>query len=502
MLNRKISWRLILVFTLVFALLISTNPYNVRAATNNYIQNDSFWKDTSGNPIYAQTGNIIKVGDTYYWYGIKYNGAVTYYNNPTTKNSDNSFNCVNCYSSTDLINWTYQGEVFSASDLGTTVVVGLSGVAYNATTGKYVLVAVFTGDLAPNGGVAFATSSTPTGHFTRQNVQTTIANVLYNSPADNSLFIDDNGQAYLIFSNLNGRTHLYVAPLNPSDFLSVQPATNVYNSSSGGREGNMMFKHNGVYYLCSSDLHGYNASHTYYVTAANILGPYSTEAVMQGTDSDFSHVSQTSNAYAVGGSNGSTVIFTGMRWCDFAGNGIGYNQWCPITFSGTTPVFNSVNQWTINASTGAWSVGAGNNYAINPNFEADRVVTSTIAGWSNLNSASNLKGKQSTGNFVLYHYKDSDFTAFTHQTVTVPNGTYTLKAWVKSSGEQPICRLFARDFGGTEIQYNINTAISSWTQVTVSSAINVTNGSVDIGLYTVGAARQWAQVDNITLTKN
>ncbi len=500
--KRLINWRKMLTFTFIFTLLIIAYTFSVNAATNSYIQNDSFWKDTSGNPIYAQTGNIIKVGSTYYWYGIKYNGAVTYYNNPTAKNSDNSFNCVNCYSSTDLMNWTFQGAVFTAADLGTTNAVGCSGVAYNATTGKYVMVIVFNGDLAPNGGVCFATSSTPTGHFTRQNIQTTITNVLYNSPADNSLFIDDNGQAYLIFSNLNGRTHLYVAPLNPADFLSVQPATNVYNSSAGGREGNMMFKHNGRYYLCSSDLHGFNASHTYYISATNILGPYSTEAVMQGTDGDFSHVSQTSNAYAVGGSNGSTVIFTGMRWSEFAGNGKGYNVWCPITFSGATPIFNSVNQWTINASTGAWSVGSGNNYAINPEFEADRVVTSTIAGWTNTGSAANLKGKQDWGNFVLQHYNASAFSAMTHQTITVPNGTYTMKAWVKSSGGQSTCRLFARNFGGTEIQYNINTAISSWTQVTLSSSINVTNGSINIGLYSVGAAGNWAQVDNITLTKN
>lgn len=501
MTKRKINWIQILVFTLVFTLFIVTNAFNVSSATNSYIQNDSFWKDTSGNPIYAQTGNIIKVGSTYYWYGMKINAAVNYYNTGAT-NVDGAFNCINCYSSTDLMNWKFEGEVFTAADLGNTIVVGCTGVAYNANTGKYVMVLVFDGDKAPNGGVGFATSSSPTGHFNYDHVQTAVTNVLYNVPGDNSLFIDDNGQAYMIICNRNGRTHLYVAPLNPADFLSVQPATEVFTSSAGGREGNMMFKHNGRYYLCSSDLHGYNASHTYYTSAANIFGPYSAESVMQGTDGDFSHVSQTSNAYAVGGSTGSTVIFTGMRWSEFAGNGKGYNQWCPITFNGTTPIFNSVNQWTINASTGAWSVGPGNNYAINPEFEADRVVTSTVAGWTNTGSASNLKGKQDWGNFVLQHKNTVAFSAMSHQTITVPNGIYTMKAWVKSSGGQSTCRLFARNFGGTEIQYNINTAIPSWTQVTLSSAINVINGTVDIGLYTVGAAGQWAQMDNITLTKN
>jgi hypothetical protein len=64
-------WLLVIFFTNIFA-------------ADQYIQNDVFWKDLSGNPIYSQGGNVIKVGDTWYWYGVKYTGAVDYYN--TKKN--------------------------------------------------------------------------------------------------------------------------------------------------------------------------------------------------------------------------------------------------------------------------------------------------------------------------------------------------------------------------------------------------------------------------------
>ena len=73
-------------------------------ATNSMaqtIQNDEFWKDTDGNFIYSQGGGVLQVGDTYYWYGVKYNGAVTYAANPTSKNSDIGFAGVTCYSSKD-----------------------------------------------------------------------------------------------------------------------------------------------------------------------------------------------------------------------------------------------------------------------------------------------------------------------------------------------------------------------------------------------------------------
>ena len=42
------------------------------------ITNDVFWKDTSGNNIYSQGGGVFKFGNTYYWYGVKYAGAVQY----------------------------------------------------------------------------------------------------------------------------------------------------------------------------------------------------------------------------------------------------------------------------------------------------------------------------------------------------------------------------------------------------------------------------------------
>ncbi|MBQ3426953.1 MAG: hypothetical protein IJH37_07405 [Clostridia bacterium] len=36
------------------------------------ITNDRFYKDTDGNNLYSQGGGIFKLGDTYYWYGVRY----------------------------------------------------------------------------------------------------------------------------------------------------------------------------------------------------------------------------------------------------------------------------------------------------------------------------------------------------------------------------------------------------------------------------------------------
>jgi hypothetical protein len=463
---------------------------NAAAAT---IQNDVFWKDTAGNPIYSQGGGVLKVGSTYYWYGAKYNGAVSYYDNPAKgQNADISFSAITIYSSTDLAHWKFEGNALTASDLGGGWV-GRVGVAHNPDTGKYVLISQF------DSGLVFATSSTPAGHFTKAGTQSSIGDVTTGMSGDQSVFTDDDGRAYLVFSNKSGRSHLYVAPLRSADFLHVETATNIANSSSGGREGNVMFKHDGTYYFCSSDLHGWNASHTYCITSTKISSGYSSEFVLSGTDADFSHVTQTGLAFAVTGSSGSFVMFGGDRWSDFAGNGIGYNDWLPVTFNGKTPVFHSLSQWTVDAATGTWAVGSGNNYVLNPSAEADRVSLTTPAGWTSSANVSNQLGGH-TGRWALTQRSSSAYNASIRQNISLPNGAYTLSAWVRSSGGQNAVNLFARNFGAGEIDHAINQPIGSWTKVVVSG-ITVTNGSIQVGVSSTANANDWVDVDDFSLVQ-
>ncbi|HEY4245970.1 MAG TPA: family 43 glycosylhydrolase [Lacunisphaera sp.] len=489
-------------FTAVLSLTL-----NVSKVSAAIITNDAFAKDTSGNFIYAQGGGVFKFGTKWYWYGVKYNGAVTYAANPSAgKNSDSSFNAFTCYSSTDLVNWTFERNIMTSTSSGLSGAawVGRMGVAYNSTTQKYVLVSQFAGD---NGsGELFATCSTPNGTFVYDHIQTTVP-VVNNGTGDQTIFLDTNGAAYLICSSASGRSHLYVLPLHPADYLNVDAGTQIFSGT--GREGNFMVKNgsSGHYYFMSSDLHGWNASHTYVLDCATITGTYSVEYILAGTDSDFSHVSQTGFGVNVIGTSGNTALFVGDRWCDFAGNGLGYNQWCPLSFSGSTPTFHSVSKLDLNAAAGTWAVGAGNNYVLNPSYEADRVATSTLAGW--VTDGSPTAGSYGndtsphTGRWNFHHSLNASYAALTHQTVTgLPNGTYTLKVWYQSSGGQSTCRFFVRNFGGTEIQANVNTAQATWLQNTVSTSIVVTNGQCDVGIYSVSPANKWVNVDDWTLTKN
>ena len=477
------------------------------ASTGALIHNDGFWKDTSGTAIYSQGGGVFTFNGTYYWYGVKYNGAVTYAANPTKKNSDTSFAAVTCYSSTDLVTWKHEADVMTAAGLGANVNsstwIGRMGVVYNATTKKYVLITQYSGPAGT--GELFATSSSPTGTFTWDHVQAVVTNVANMTTGDQTIFTDDDGKSYLICSSSSGRSNLYVAPVHASDSLSIDAATRIFGGA--GREGNTMFKYNGSYYFCSSDLHGWNASHSYYIAATNIMGPYGAEGIIGNTDNDFSHVSQTGFFFTVKGTAGTTVIFAGDRWSDFAGNGLGYNEWCPLSFTGTTPAMQSVSEWSLNAAAGTWTVGPDNNYALNPSFEADRVAMTQPAGWTTTTTSgggitpyTNVSGGH-TGNWSWQLTNAAAYQATLNQAVTnLPNGTYTLSVWAKSTGGQTAANLYAKGYGGSEKDASLTKAMTGFTQLSITG-IAVTNGTCQIGVTTTAAANQSVTLDDFTFVR-
>jgi hypothetical protein len=492
---RSAEWRaaLVVAVLLVFA----------GSAAAGTIENETFWKDTAGNFIFSQGGGMIQVGDTFYWYGANYNNAAVYAANPGPGSVGNAtFKSVTCYSSSDLAHWKFEGDALARDQVGRGWF-GRLGVAFNRKTKKYVMVAQGAGPDG-NAGEYFATSDSPTGPFKFAATQRNMPFIVNGGTGDQTVFQDDDGKAYVICSNKNGRSHLYVAPLNPEDFLSITGATEI--SAGSGREGNCMFKYNGTYYFCSSDLHGWNASPTHVIASKNILGPYSPETPMINTDLDFSRVSQTGFFFNVHGSDQTTVIFAGDRWSDFAGNGMGYNQWCPLSFDGAAPVFNSLSQWDIDVKTGRWSVGLGNNYILNPSFEADRVAQTQLAGWTNTTdivgaspNGNARKGEAHTGNFAMAQWYSAKYNATMLQNIAhLPNATYTLTAWVKSSGGQNNATISVKNLEGPDQTVSIARPIDSWTQVVIPG-IKVTRGACQIAITSDANADNWIEVDDLSL---
>lgn len=149
--------------------------------------------------------------------------------------------------------------------------------------------------------------------------------------------------------------------------------------------------------------------------------------------------------------------------------------------------------------------GGGGNLVTNPGFEAEP-PTQTPTGWPEYftTSASYTQvggGGPHSGSYNLAHWSSAAYQVATEQTITgLANGTYTMKAWVQSSGGQNWCCIYANGYGGSQLTTNLPTT-STWTQIQITG-INVTNGQCTIGLWSDANANNWCTMDDVEFYKN
>jgi arabinogalactan endo-1,4-beta-galactosidase len=99
--------------------------------------------------------------------------------------------------------------------------------------------------------------------------------------------------------------------------------------------------------------------------------------------------------------------------------------------------------------------------------------------------------------FRLTHYKATAYSVQTSQVLAnVPNGTYTLKAWVMNGGGQTTCQLYAQSSGATQSLALPTTG--TWTQIQMPGIV-VSNGQCEIGLRSVAAAGNYCSLDDVEL---
>jgi hypothetical protein len=501
------------------------------------IKNDVFWNTKDGQPINSQGGGIFRFTDPvtglkkYYWYGVHYEEADTYRKAPFITLPNATFESVTCYTSTDLVNWTFEGDVFTkaeANKYGKTWV-GRLGVAYIKELNKYAMF------VQHGNKVLITVSDSPTGSFTwhqKINMEPMIGTT---NTGDQTVFTDeDTGKSYLIYSYGQGRNKIYVSEIGVKDGkVNLLDCTQIFKGES--REGNCMFKYNNKYYMFASNIYGWDASYAYYLVADDIRGPYlptNEMLVMNGVSDDFAHVTQTGFFVNVKGSQQETVVYCGDRWANLAGNGLGYNQWFPISFDGKTPYFNSLHSWNLDAQTGLWEVANDNDFVKNGSFEADRryipspvkPVQLPLTGWTTeIIQGNTISLDKATSPVLNYFNTENDrkivigekslnisdkvnFKRKIFQTISssayvkLEDGIYTLTAKVKNSNGFANLEMYAIS-DGNQFRYGIKEENSAWQTIQITNII-VKAGKVEIGFLAEGAANASCLVDDVSLVKN
>src|SRR5579872_1111823 len=268
-------------------------------ATPDVIRPGEVWPDNRGQHIQAHGGGIILLGKTFYWFGEE-----------RAQGLDPAKRYVSCYSSTDLVHWTFHGDVLQLADpenFGPRWVLERPKVFYNAKTKKFVMYMHIDGNTAEgqykiarvgvavsdkvDGDFKYLRSFRPLGHESR----------------DIGQFVDDDGTAYLIFEDRPLGFH--IARLS-ADYLTVEKEMSLIPAHM---EGGAIVHYQGLYYVIGSALTGWAPNPNQYATAPSLEGPWSEFRDIAPPETK-TYGSQSSMLVKVVGSRSTAVIFTGDIW--------------------------------------------------------------------------------------------------------------------------------------------------------------------------------------------
>lgn len=490
------------------------------------IVNDAFRHTVDGKPIYSQGGGIWRFGDRWYWYGAHYDEADRYYNDPTVtcNPKTTTFREVTLYVSDNLADWTEMPPVVTRGYMEQFAPVnwmGRLGVAYMPEAGIYAMLVQY------NGKLLVLVADSPEGPFAYDHETDMTPLIGTTCNGDQTVFTDpDTGLSYLVYCNNEPRDIQYVSPIVMKDgHPELDGCIEVCRGES--REGNCMFKYKGRYYFTGSNVYGWDGSPAYYTVAEDITGPWKAEAMsmMEGCADDYSHVSQTGFYVNVPGTDGATVIFCGDRWAEFAGNGLGYNQWMPLTFDAEDrPVFNSVERWWLDPAKGSWHPDQETNLVRNGSFEADRRQVpldrkprqEQLTGWTTeviMGNAISLDNPDSprinydnsredrrfaTGEKSLLITDTKPFVRTVTQTIpNVQNGDYTLSLKLLNRGGFDSLKAVVVTASGREVFDLRDDSTGNWRKESFNLPLPA--GDVTITINAEGQADALAVIDDIEL---
>jgi hypothetical protein len=299
------------------------------------IRPGEIWPDNNGNHVQAHGGGITRVKDTFYWYGEE-----------RAKGLDTGKRYVSCYSSTDLVNWKFRGDVVQMTDpnnLGYGWILERPKVFYNEGTKKYVMYFHLDSRDYQTAKVGIAVSDKPDGRFKYLKS----FRPLNHESRDIGQFIDDDGTAYLVFED---RPFGFRIAKLAKDYLSLEKQMCLIPAHM---EGGAIVHYHGLYYAIGSALTGWSPNPNKYATATSLSGPWSDFKDIAPPESN-TYGSQSTLMLKITGTKKTTVIFMADIWKPTMQWDSRY-LWMPVDFSNGKLWITTPQPWRLNVKTGEWS---------------------------------------------------------------------------------------------------------------------------------------------------
>ncbi|KAH8887621.1 galactan 1,3-beta-galactosidase [Thozetella sp. PMI_491] len=417
-------------------------------ATLQIVPGATWTATNTGTHVQAHGAGIIKSGSTYYMIG-------------EDKTNGSAFQNINCYSSTNLVEWTYVGALLSrtsSGDLGPSRVVERPKVIYNSSTKKYVLYMHIDDSSYAEAKVGVATGDSVCGQYTYIGSWRPLG---FQS-RDLGLFQDTDGSAYLLSEDrANG---LRIDALT-ADYLNVTTATYLWSDHI---EAPAILKLGSIYYMFGSHLSGWDPNDNVYSTATSLSGPWSAWTTFATVGSN-TYSSQTNYILPLGSSS---AIYMGDRWVSTNLMRSTY-VWLPLTISGTSVSMANYVNWVPNVSAGTWAAGPSENW---PEGEAASLTNGakvvSCTGCSGSEAAGYIGG--STGGTVTFSNVTSNVATRSTIRIKYANGDSTQRfADVTVNGvKQTVAFLPTGDgqtVGSSSLNCNLNAGSSNTISITTSS---------------------------------
>ncbi len=351
---------------------------------NKTFQPGKIWYDTDGNPINAHSGGFLFHEGKYYWFGqIMIPG----------KRGSDAWVGVSCYSSNDLYNWENRGVAFHVEDNASHLVtrgckIERAKVIYNQKTKKFVMWwhHDINGQGHKNAMAGIAISDKVEGPYqfvrvfrplsgflpinvSKEMLDKKVPDMAYTfpfnggelpAPADSlllykrdihvgqmvrdmTLFVDDDGKAYHIYSSEENST-LHIAELS-DDYMGY---TGKYTRAFPGRfmEAPAIFKKDGKYYMINSGCTGWVPNAARSAWAPSIWGPWEELGnPCVGDNIEITFNSQGTYILPVQGKK-DAYIFAADRW-NTANPIDGRYVWLPIKFDKEKLILEWKNEWDL-----------------------------------------------------------------------------------------------------------------------------------------------------------
>ena len=432
---------------------ISSLPFNPAASVTS-IKSGVTWYDNNGKPVNAHGGGIWYENGKYYLYG-EYCSA-----------GSELFTSVAMYSSTDLMNWTFEREILTvqaSGELGPNRIGQRPHIIKCPSTGEYVMF-IHAADKTYQADkeIVYATCSTINGNYT------------YKGPIKNSSGDEINHSDFTAYQD--GSTGYICAESGyayklASDYHSWTEVTLNGAGALSGKESPTILKVGSTYYWLWSNKTGWRCNDNGYATASSMAGPWTNRGLFAPSGM-FTWNSQCTFVLPVEGSSGATYLYCGDRW-EYGDNSKATYVWQPLTVSGTTASISEFYpSWNLDIAKGTWSGTGSTNLANGKTASADSSQSSNPASNGNDGDASSTlwcAADSSTG-----HWWEVDLGSvrnITNTSVTweKPNLVYKYKIEVSTDNSNWITKV--DNTGSTskmQTQFDNFTASARYVRITVT----------------------------------